>query len=222
MRREVPGLRGKLRRGCLAALVVLAAGCDAQPISAPVEPYYVADAAQAQTDLYFLPGSSALARGEAARLRRFLQALALEPTDDVVVDVPWSGSTVLYKKRVQTARNAVGRVPARVRLINADEGFNSRTPRPDAGFVQVIRFGPLRIECRNNGLSANELANFTPLPPIGCANAINRAAMVASPRDLNAPRQLSAMPASTGVAAVQNYRDGTTKAPPFGIGSTSN
>lgn len=210
--------RTRLAAGC-AALAALLAGCQAQPVVTPVQPEYVALAPQAHSDLYFQPGAAELARGEAGRLRGFLQALVLRPSDDVLVDVNSTGSPVLDRRRLDVARAAVGPVPARVR-ITGPRDFGGADRQPNVAFVQVLRYGTVYVDCKNYGLTAVDLNYFTRIPAMGCANAINRALMTASPRDLTAPQELDPASSPASIAAVQRYRDGTTKPPPFRLGTS--
>lgn len=214
--------KGILTRGAAFTLAALAlAGCMQQPITRPVDPSFAAASTQAQTDLYFQPGSSRLASGEVERLRAFLGGLALRPSDDVIVDVPSSGVATVDVQRQSVARNAVGRVPARVRLAGRF-GFATTEPRPDAGFVQVIRYDRISVDCENLGLSRNELLYSAPIPPMGCANAINLANMAAENRDLVAPQTLGDMDAHSSVTAIERYRAGETRPAPFGLDMTIN
>lgn len=215
-------IKGVLARGAAIALSALAlAGCMSQPITRPVEPSFASASTRAQTDLFFQPGGSHLAAGEVERLRAFLGGLALKASDDIIVDVPSSGSPSVDAKRLSVARNAVGRVPARVRLAGRP-GFATTEERPDAGFVQVVRYDRLKVDCKNLGLSRNELLYSAPIPPIGCANAINLANMVAENRDLVAPTTLGQMDAHSSVTAIERYRAGETRPAPFGLDTTIN
>lgn len=215
-------LRATLARGAAITLTALAlAGCMQQPIGRPVEPTFSSASTRAQTDLFFQPGGSNLAAGEVERLRAFLKGLALKPSDDVIVDVPSSGSPTVDVKRLSVARNAVGRVPARVKLAGRT-GFATTQARPDAGFVQVVRYDRLKVDCKNLGLSRNELLYSAPIPPMGCANAINLANMAAENRDLVAPTTLGQMDAQSSVSAIERYRAGETRPAPFGLDMTIN
>ena len=215
-------LRATLARGAAITLTALAlAGCMQQPITRPVEPTFSSASTRAQTDLFFQPGGSHLAAGEVERLRAFLKGLALKPSDDIIVDVPSSGSPNVDVKRLSAARNAVGRVPARVKLAG-QTGFATTQARPDAGFVQVVRYDQLKVDCKNLGLSQNELLYSARIPPMGCANAINLANMVAENRDLVAPTTLGQMDAQSSVSAIERYRAGETRPAPFGLDMTIN
>jgi pilus biogenesis lipoprotein CpaD len=202
------------RLGALGLSAFALAACMDQPISAPVHPEYYAASPQAQTDLNFQAGSSRLASGEVSKVRRFLAGQGLKPSDDIIVDVPSSGSPVVDNQRMKAARNAVGSVPARVRL-SGGRGYSSSELSPDAGFVQVIRYDRLAVDCKWNGLTEFDQFYRAPIPPIGCANAKNLANMVADNRDLVAPRVLQPMDAASSVSSLERYQSGTTKPPPF-------
>lgn len=214
--------RARLARSAAITLTsAVLAGCMSQPITRPVDPTFSSASTRAQTDLFFQPASSQLAAGEVERLRAFLKGLALVPSDDVIVDVPSSGIPTVDRKRLSVARNAVGPVPARVRLAGRT-GFATTEVRPDAGFVQVVRYDQLKVDCKNLGLSQDELLYSAPIPPMGCANAINLANMVAENRDLVAPTTLGQMDAQSSVSAIERYRAGETRPAPFGLDTTIN
>lgn len=193
------------------------AGCADQPVASFESPRYLDTGAQAQTDLYFRPGTSQLAAGEQERLRAFLGAQVLRPTDDVIVDIPSSGVATVDARRVAVTRGAVGPVPARVRLIGPP-GFVYTNARPDAAFVQVLRHDQVTVDCVNSGRDAFETDMLVSFPAMGCVNAINRAQMAAEVRDLTAPRTLGATDAADAVAAVGRYQTGKTKPAPFDLG----
>jgi type IV pilus biogenesis protein CpaD/CtpE len=199
-----PQMRDILQKTAAATgVALLLAGCEAQPIGPFDEPRFIADGAQAQHDLYFQPGSPQLLRGEAERLQAFLQSLVLGPEEDVVVHPGKTGSPVLDAQRLSTLRSAFARTPARVRVV-LEPGFSSRDARADAVLVQVIRYDRIRVECPGNTAGPHELT--TPLPPIGCANAINRATMAAEKRDLVVPRELKGSEAGVSADAVIRHR----------------
>ncbi len=202
---------------CLAGALMLA-GCAAQPIGSFARPEFTAEAAQAHHDLYFLPGRPDLAGGETARLDHFLQSLVLRPEDDIVLEFGTTGSDVLDRQRLATVHRTLAPYPARSRIL-ARGGFSSPEPRPDAAMVQVLRYDRLRVECQNSGRTRGDLLYLSALPPIGCANAANLAHMAASPRDLTAPRRLSASEAGTSAAAVGRHRSGEVKFTPLSVGA---
>lgn len=206
-------LRG-LTAGLLAALAL--AGCDAMPIGAPVTPEYRADGAQAQTDIFFQPGAGRLATGEPARISRLVHSLGLTDQDDVIVQMVSTGSLKVDRARLAAARGAIGHTKARVSFEPLG-GFPLPAARADVGLLQIRRYNRVIVDCRDYGLTTDDLAHLTPLPPIGCTNAINRAQMAADMRDLTAPRQLDDPSAVTEAAAVKNYRDRTLPPPPFSI-----
>jgi type IV pilus biogenesis protein CpaD/CtpE len=187
----------------LAAAVALG-GCEAMPIGSFEQPQLTADSAQAQHDLYFTPGAPSLAPGEQQRLNAFLAALALGPTQDVVLNVGRSGSPVLDAQRAQTLQRAFAGTRARVRPVY-QPGFVNSDTLPDTVLVQVIRYDRIRIACPGMALPG-ELT--TPLPPAGCANGINMAEMAYEKRDLIAPRELHGSEAGIAAAAEQRHRAG--------------
>lgn len=202
--------------GATGLAVLALAGCQSQPVGVMQSATFRAEPAQAQTDLYFQPGSGQLLRGESARLRTFLAALALRSTDDVLVDLPSTGSAAIDGQRRAALFAAIGPVPARVD-VTGRRGFPLADPRADEIFVQVRRYDRLVVDCTGLGARADERAWHTPVPLIGCANAANRAGMAASLRDLTAPQDLSDAPAQASVEAVGRYRRGETKPPPFSL-----
>lgn len=210
-----------LRIGLATTALALLAGCADQPVASFESPKYLAEAAQAQTDVYFQPGSARFASGEVARLRSMLKAQVLRPTDDVLVYVPSSGNARIDAERGGAARNAVGPVVARVRLFGPP-GFIYTETRPDALFVQVMRYDQVAVDCVNSGRNAFETTMLVPFPAIGCTNALNRANMAAQLRDLTAPRVLGDGRAVTDVAAIKRYDEGNPRPVPWGISDTGN
>lgn len=203
------------RPAALVAALVAAlglGGCAVQPTATLVRPEIAPQAAQAHHDLLFVPARPELAPGELTRLHRFLRPLAVGPQDDVVLTLGRSGSGPLDLDRIKAVRAALAPVPARLRVIMTP-GFSDRQERPDAALVQVLRVQRVRVDCRNGGRTREALAYLTPLPRIGCANAINLAAMTAVPRDLMAPRRLEGSDARAAVGAVERYRAGDRATP---------
>jgi type IV pilus biogenesis protein CpaD/CtpE len=206
---------------CLASAALLA-GCESMPVGTFDRPNFVADAAQAQHDLYFVPGTAALASGEVQGLRSFLQALVLGPQDDVLLHVGRAETPVLNAQRMATLRDAMAATGTRARIrVISPPGFINSDSRPDVVLVQVQRYGRIVVECPSNSLD-QELT--TPLPPLlGCSNGANRAYMAAEPRDLIAPRR---MPPTTdgdmGANAVLRNREGKVNPYPFDLDTTSN
>jgi type IV pilus biogenesis protein CpaD/CtpE len=195
------------------ACLLILAGCEAMPVGTFDRPQFVADAAQAQHDLYFAPGSAALAPGEAERLAAFLRALVLNPEDDVILNVGRAETPVLNAQRLATlSRTFAGiRTPARVRLMQPP-GFVNSDSRADVVLVQVQRYGRIKVVCPSNQV-AGELA--TPLPPyLACTNGINLANMAAEPRDLIAPGRLEGSEGDIGANAVLRYRADKVKGYP--------
>jgi type IV pilus biogenesis protein CpaD/CtpE len=195
----------------LAAAVL--AGCEAMPVGTFDRPQLVADAAQAQHDLYFTPGSAALAPGEAERLAAFLRGLVLNAQDDVILNVGRAETPVLNAQRYATLQRTMAgiRTPARVRLVQPP-GFVNSDSRADVVLVQVQRYGRIKVICPSNQVPG-ELT--TPLPIwLSCSNSINLANMAAEPRDLIAPGRLAGSEGVTGANAVLRHWNDKVKGYP--------
>lgn len=171
---------------------------------------YKAAPAEVQSDLYFQAGSPSLAPGEAARLKQLLTALLLRPDDDILITIPATGSDVLDQRREAVARSAASGTPARIRII-ARPGFSLAEPYPDAAFVQVQRYSMIRVECPGAGMDFADTFMNTDELEIGCNNALNRASMVATARDLTDPQRLNESAAHADIRAAQRYRSGTVE-----------
>lgn len=204
-------LRGLSLLGLAACSLLALANCAAQPIATFARPEIQAEAAQAQHDLIFEPALPTLAPGELQRLHRFLRPLALAPQDDVRVRLGMSGSDLLDRDRLATLRAAFAPSHARL-IISRTAGFSDPESRPEVAFVQAMRVKQVIVHCQNSGRTQEALAYLTELPPIGCANSINLAAMTALPRDLSAPRRLVGADATAAAAAVRRYRAGPLNA----------
>jgi type IV pilus biogenesis protein CpaD/CtpE len=189
----------------LAVLAALAlAGCEQMPVGPTDQATTVASRSAGPYTLYFTPESDALAPGEAQRLSSYLSTLRIGADQDILLEVGNSGSAMLDARRLQALERTFAGSRARVRVI---------VPRrePVAGLSNAVRltvvdYDLLVVECPAREL-AGELT--TPMPPIGCANAINRATMAANKRDLVAPTGTLG-PVNAGIAAdaVQRERDG--------------
>lgn len=189
------------------------AGCEGMPIGTMDRATTSASRAAGPYTLYFTPESAALAPGETQRLSSYLSTLRVGPTEDILLEVGNSGSAVLDARRLQTLDRTFAGSRARVRVI---------VPRqqPTAGLTNAVRltvvdYDLLVVECPSQTL-AGELT--TPLPPLGCSNAINRATMAANKRDVVAPTGVLG-PSDAGVdaAAVKRYRDGKVITLPIAI-----
>ncbi len=195
----------------LAALAL--AGCEAMPVGPMERATTVASRAAGPYTLYFTPESPALAPGETGRLSSYLATLRVGADEDILLEVGNSGSAVLDARRLQTLERTFAGSKARVRVI-----VPHRQPEPglsNAVRLTVVDYGLLVVECPGQAL-VGELT--TPLPPIGCANAVNRATMAANKRDVVAPAGTLA-PSDAGVdaAAVKRYRDGKVITLPIGV-----
>jgi type IV pilus biogenesis protein CpaD/CtpE len=204
----------------LTLAAALLAGCEAMPVGTFDQPQFVADAAQAQHDLYFAPASPYLAPGQAESLAAFLRGLVLNPQDDVILNVGRAETPVLNAQRLATLRRTMAGIgtPARVRLVQPP-GFVNSDSRGDVVLVQVQRYSRIKVVCPSNQVPG-ELG--TPLPEhLNCANGINLANMAAEPRDLIAPRDFGGTEAVASTNAVIRYWNDKVKGYPQPI-DTSN
>ena len=146
----------------LSLAAALLAGCEAMPVGTFDRPEYVADAAQAQHDLYFAPNSAALAPGQAASLAAFLQSLVLNAQDDMILNVGRAETPVLNAQRLATLQRTIGEHPhPGARPRDPAAGVRRSDSRADVVLVQVQRYGRIRVVCPSNQVPG-ELA--TPLP----------------------------------------------------------
>jgi type IV pilus biogenesis protein CpaD/CtpE len=192
----------------LAALAV--AGCEAQPVGYFDRAQFRADQAVQPYTFYFQPDSDALATGERERLASYLRTIAPRPGHDILVEVGKSGSAVLDGRRVLALRRVFAGVPARVRVIVPHE--DALDDLSNAARLSVVRYDLIVVECPAMA-QPNELS--TPLPQLGCSNAINRATMAAEKRDLIAPGELSGPDGGASAAAVGRYREGKVTIKPL-------
>lgn len=211
-----PGLRNRLAAFC-AALAL--AGCVALPTGTLDDAQVTSEAAQAQHDLYFRPGTPALLPGEADRMNGFLRSLLLRPQDDVILTFGTTGSDVLDARRIAEVRKVIASGPARLRIVRP-LGFARAPEQPDIVLVQVNRYDQVLVTCPMNGPAAADAAFNPQLRGFGCSNAVNITRMAADKRDLTAPRRLEGSDAIPSVAAVQRYRVGDVTVAP--LGSTTN
>jgi type IV pilus biogenesis protein CpaD/CtpE len=198
-------------RAFAAALVALAvAGCEAQPVGYFDRAEFRADQAVQPYLFYFQPDSDALATGERERLASYLRTIAPRPGHDILVEVGKSGSAVLDGRRVLALRRVFAGVPARVRVIVPHDAPVAEVS--NAARLSLVRYDLIVVECPAMA-QPDELS--TPLPPIGCTNAMNRATMAAEKRDLIAPGELSGPDGGASAAAVGRYREGKVTIKPL-------
>lgn len=205
--------------GAGAILLALAA-CEAQPIGPFDQPRLASLGGEAQQDVFFRPGAPDLLPGEAARMNGFLQSLALRPQDDVIVTLGETGSPVLDARRAQSMRRAIASGPARLRIVGP-LGFGGFPDRPDVALVQARRYDRVLVECPPLTVPGEDVAPDI-VPPMGCANAVNRATMAAEKRDLTAPRRLEGSDGQQAVAAIERYRAGRIVFAPLGSSTSGN
>ena len=198
-------------RAFAAALIALAvAGCEAQPVGYFDRAAFRADQAVQPYVFYFQPDSDALAAGERERLASYLRTIAPRPGHDILVEVGKSGSAVLDGRRVLALRRVFAGVPARVRVIVPHEAEPEDIS--NAARLSLVRYDLIVVECPAMA-QPNELS--TPLPQLGCTNAMNRATMAAEKRDLIAPGELSGPDGGASAAAVGRYREGKVTIKPL-------
>jgi type IV pilus biogenesis protein CpaD/CtpE len=195
----------------LAAFALV--GCEAMPIGPLDRAETVASRDAGPYTLYFTPESAALAPGEGQRLSSYLQTLRVGAQNDILLEVGNSGSAVLDARRLQTLERTFAGSRARVRVTVPHR-------QPVAGLSNAVRltvvdYSLLVVKCPALELDG-ELTS--PLPPLGCSNAVNRATMAANKRDVVAPTgTLGPSDAGVDAAAVQRYRDGKVITLPIGV-----
>ncbi|MBP7242536.1 CpaD family pilus assembly lipoprotein [Amaricoccus sp.] len=204
----------RTRALALAGAVAALAGCVAQPIGTFDPATITSEAAQAQRDLWFRPGTAAFLPGQTAEANALLRSLLLRPEDDVVLTFGSTGSDVLDARRVAAARSALATAPARLRIVGP-LGFARAPDRPDVVLLQVLRYDRALVTCPGLGRTQEPASFLSDIPPMGCANTVNLAVQTDQLRDLTAPRRLEGSGAVVGVAAVDRYRRGEVKIDPL-------
>ena len=199
------------RLGLLATLAL--AGCEAMPIGTMDRAKTVASLDAGPYTLYFTPESPVLAAGEGQRLSSYLSTLRVGPNQDILLEVGNSGSAVLDARRLQTLERTFAGNRARVRVVVPQQ-------QPVAGLSNAVRLTVVDYDLLVVGCPSQTLVGelTTPLPPLGCSNAINRATMAADKRDVVAP--LGTLPpsgAGVNAKAVQRYRDGKVITLPISV-----
>jgi type IV pilus biogenesis protein CpaD/CtpE len=208
-----PGMR-RIRALALGGALIGLAGCVAQPIGTLDPATITSEAAQAQADLYFRPGTASFLPGQAEEANALLRSLLLRPEDDVVLTFGSTGSDVLNARRIAAARAALATGPARLRIIGP-LGFARAPDRPDVVLMQVLRYDRALVTCPGLGRTQEDPSFLLTIPPMGCTNAVNLASQAADLRDLTAPRRLEGSDAVVGVSAVERYRRGEVTVQPL-------
>jgi type IV pilus biogenesis protein CpaD/CtpE len=206
-----------MRRGRLAAAlagVALLAACGEQPIGTFERPQYITQAAQGQLSLRFAPATAELEPGEAARLMLFLEGLALQNWDEVILTFAESGSADLDRaRRAATARAlAETRTPAAVRLVDTRRP-DRVVPAVDTVLVEALRRGQLLVACPGQFNDDWERRFGADLPRMNCSNEANLAHMAANQNDLIVPRVLGPSEGTTSAMAVLRHRTDQVKDP---------
>lgn len=200
----------------LAALALLG-GCAVEPLHGPSDARRpVAEPLVSLHAVDFAPGSAVLSPAEARRLTRFVAAVAPQPGDPLLVELP-AGTAVgtLADRRasaVATHLAALG-LPSRGVALAEAGGERVRVAvetvalHAPAGCPDWQQAGT--IESFGNGVGSN----------FGCATAANFAAMLERPRDALEGRATGPAGAERLTAGVRLYDAGLPLALPAGDGS---
>lgn len=203
------------RRGAaaLAGLALLGA-CGYQPIGNFERPQYITQTAQGQMSLRFAPATAELEPGEAARLALFLEGLALQNWDEVILTFAESGSADLDRARRLAASRTLAetRTPAAVRVVDTRRP-DRVVPAVDTVLVEALRRGQLLVACPSQYNDDWERAYAGDLPRMNCSNEANLAHMAANQSDLIAPRVLGPSEGTTSALAVLRHRTDQVKDP---------
>lgn len=165
----------------LAGLVLMClAACDtptphigvAQRLSAP----YV----EAQHQFRFASGASSLSAQERARIAGFLNQLALKNGDFLIVTIPSSGQPKIDAERQAVLQSLLARSAAKKQYL-MDTSFGSRPSYRQTGVIRATRTQGLRVDCKPS------------ITDLGCASAVNLAAMIHEPGDVLEPDMTATM-----------------------------
>ncbi len=169
-------------KGLMAGLIVLLlAGCEAPTQMIGVTQRLSAPYVEAQHQYRFSKGSSALSAQEHKRLSAFLNALALQSGDVVIVTIPATGKPRVDAERQSMMQSLLARYPAKMQYLQ-DTTFGPRpSPYRQVGIIRVTRARGLKVSCQPG------------VDDLGCASAINLAVMVHEPGDVLAPDTTAAM-----------------------------
>lgn len=170
-----------------------------------MDPYRV-DTVRFNHDIVFLPGSATLDPIARANLQSFVSQVGVRSDDAITVVA--SGPFALARENA--VANALGDLGIlSLSMADGNVGFDQVT-------VSLTRTHYLATACLRGGIP-----HFNPgvlLPPPGCANATNLAAMVENPNDLLVGREAGPTDGVTAVRAVTRYRSGNVAAlTPFGL-----
>jgi pilus assembly protein CpaD len=171
------------------------------------------DSAASTLNLAFAPGSSQLARGEAARLQHLAMSGSISPRDRVSIAA--AGDPLLRQHRIDTISRELlqyGIAAAPSPLVGV--------PR-DRAIIAVGRYLVTLPACPNwsqypaSDFTNEKTSNF------GCANAVNLGLMVASPADLVSGREVAQADATPAVGAVNRYLTDKVKLPETAAGAAA-
>lgn len=192
------------------------AGCEAQPVGTFEQASYSPDTPVFQYQLHFTPGAATVAPGEPEQVRTLSRRLVLGPEDDILLRYNRSGIPALDVARLGTLERLFAGERARVR-VTFEPGLTYESKQPNTTWVEAIRYDRVLVTCPGNPAGPMEFT--TPLPDIGCANAINLATMASSPRDLMAPRDFGGSDTMSVAAAVDRLRRDKVKTTPLDMSS---
>lgn len=203
-------------RALVLGMALAVAGCEAQPIGGFDQASYSPDSPILAYPLHFAPGTAKIAAGEPERARGGFRQLGLGPEDDILLRYNRSGSPVLDAARLRALGGLFAGERARVR-VTFEPGITYMGTEPNTTVAEAIRYDRVLVKCPGNPAGPMELT--TPLPDIGCANAINLATMAASPRDLMAPRDFEGGNAVSVADAVRRLEQDKVKTTPLDMSS---
>ncbi len=158
----------------LAALSLLSACANPAPRGG-VQDRLTAPYVEAQHQLRFASGASAISDNERAALASFLRDLGLRDSDTLIATIPTSGTARIDAARLHHLQSLLLYVPAKKQYL-LDESFGSRpTPARQVGILRVARARGIHVACQPG------------VEDLGCANAVNLAVMIHEPGDVLRP-----------------------------------
>jgi len=162
------------------------------------------DTATTQLDLHFVPGSAALASGDAAHLRATAASGGIAPSDRVTVAT--AGTPYLAKERFGSVSAVLlhyGIVPIAV----------AQDVPPNHALVMVERTLVTLPPCPDWSKRPHSDFDNQPASNFGCATETNLGMMVASPSDLAGGLPLAPAAGHPAAAAVNRYLNDKVELP---------
>jgi len=161
--------RQVLMAGLLPAVL---SACDTPVPDAGVVNRLSAPYVEAQHQYRFAGNAASLSGAERRKISDFLRKLAPQEGDYLLVTVPSSGSGQVDASRLRMMQAAMAQVPAR-KDFSMTKSFGQRlAPTSGAGILRLTRAEGIRVDCQPG------------LEELGCANAVNLAAMIHEPGDV--------------------------------------